>query len=93
VLSSAAGSNDILQDGVVTIRDPRDVAETADALECALDMPIAERRRRARLLAARIAVRDPIAWLTEQLQDSRHRLHRAVTSRTWRSFLMLLACP
>jgi hypothetical protein len=32
VLSSAAGSNDILQDGVVTIRDPRDVAETADAL-------------------------------------------------------------
>jgi len=69
ILSKGAGSADQLGDAPVLLEDPRDVAETASALETALDMPLPERQRRAAAMRASICSHDPLSWLLAQLTD------------------------
>jgi trehalose 6-phosphate synthase len=49
--------------------NPFDVAETADAIWTALEMPRDERIRRARGLTRAVLTRNPVRWLTAQLRD------------------------
>jgi trehalose 6-phosphate synthase len=69
VLSSAVGSVEELGDHAVTIADPLDVNQTAEALGRALDMDAAERGRRAQALRAKIETRSPADWIQDQLDD------------------------
>lgn len=69
VLSTATGSADLLGDAALRLDRPTDVAGTAAALDRALRMPAAERRRRAELLRHRVAGGDPVLWLQSQLTD------------------------
>jgi trehalose 6-phosphate synthase len=69
ILSRGAGSHDELGDLAVEIGDPYDVEATADAIEAALDMPLAERERRARTLNERIEARALGEWIDAQLDD------------------------
>jgi len=66
VLSREAGAYaELAADALVV--NPYDVAETAVALDAALRMPAAERRRRARRLAALAARLPPGDWFRQQL--------------------------
>jgi trehalose 6-phosphate synthase len=49
--------------------NPFDVAETAEAIAGALEMPREERVRRARGLTRAVLTRNPVRWLTAQLRD------------------------
>jgi trehalose 6-phosphate synthase len=69
VLTSTTGSAMDMGSDAITIGDPRDVAETARALERALDMDTGERRRRAGGLRALADRRTPVEWLHQQLGD------------------------
>jgi trehalose 6-phosphate synthase len=69
VLSSAVGSVEELGDDAVTIDDPLDVNQTAEALGRALDMDAAERGRRADALRGKIETRSPADWIQDQLDD------------------------
>jgi len=69
VLSTATGSADLLGDAALRLDRPTDVTGTAVALDRALRMPAAERRRRAELLRHRVAAGDPVVWLQAQLDD------------------------
>ncbi len=62
VLSELAGAYEELQDDVLGV-NPFDVRATSQALLSALEMPEAERRRRAAALAAKAALRGPAGWL------------------------------
>ena len=67
VLSENAGSYEELAEGVLGI-NPFDVAQTADALGRALDMPARERRSRAATLKRAVRARTPEKWIREQLR-------------------------
>jgi trehalose 6-phosphate synthase len=49
--------------------NPFDVAQTADAIGAAIDMPREERIRRSRGLTRAVLTRNPVRWLTAQLRD------------------------
>jgi len=49
--------------------NPFDVAETAEAIATALDMPEDERIRRGRGLVRAVLTSNPARWLTAQLRD------------------------
>ncbi len=49
--------------------NPFDVAETADAIKLALEMPDDERIRRSRGLVRAVLTSNPARWLTAQLRD------------------------
>jgi trehalose 6-phosphate synthase len=66
VLSREAGAAATL-DGDALLVNPYDVSETAAALDRALAMPDAERRRRTDALAATAAASPPARWLGDQL--------------------------
>jgi trehalose 6-phosphate synthase len=66
VLSREAGAAATL-DGDALLVNPYDVSETAAALDQALAMPDAERRRRTDALAATAAASPPARWLGDQL--------------------------
>ena len=66
VLSREAGAAATL-DGDALLVNPYDVSETAAALDQALTMPDAERRRRTDALAATAAASPPARWLGDQL--------------------------
>jgi trehalose-6-phosphate synthase len=53
----------------VEINDPKDVEETAKALETALDMSKDERKRRAEDLRRRAQAHKPEDWIESQLDD------------------------
>ena len=75
VLSQGAGSHEELGGSALSIA-PHDVEGTARALELALAMPAAERRRRAAALRATIESNDITNWLWEQMQDIRSSWRR-----------------
>lgn len=68
VLSRGAGSHEELGDGALSI-EPHDVEGTARALEVALAMPEAERRRRAAIMRRTVERNDITNWLLMQLED------------------------
>jgi trehalose 6-phosphate synthase len=68
VLSTGAGAFQELRHGALAVT-PKDVKGTAEALWQALEMPLSERRRRARLLRTAITERDLTVWMREQLEE------------------------
>jgi trehalose 6-phosphate synthase len=68
VLSENAGSHEELGEWAVTV-DPFDVSGQADALYEALTLPVAERRRRAEAIRARVRAHDIHEWIDVQLSD------------------------
>ena len=70
VLSREAGAAATLAADALLV-NPYDVTETADALHRALEMPDAERQRRAAALAATAATDPPARWLGGQLASLR----------------------
>lgn len=68
ILSRNAGAYAILGRHAIPI-NPFDIAETADAIHEALEMPEDERVRRSRGLTRAILARSPVRWLTAQLRD------------------------
>jgi trehalose 6-phosphate synthase len=68
VLSRNAGAFARLGRHAIAV-NPFDVDETAHAIGEALEMPDAERVRRARGLARAVLTRNPVRWLTAQLRD------------------------
>ena len=71
VLSSGAGAYDQIADHAITVEDPLDVDETATALLRALELPDADRRRRADALRDLVSRRMPADWIEPQLEDLR----------------------
>ena len=69
VLSRGAGSFEEMGEASVEINDPKDVEETAKALETALDMSNDERKRRAEDLRRRAQAHKPEDWIESQLAD------------------------
>jgi trehalose 6-phosphate synthase len=65
-LSTEAGAFDSLA-GAVERLDPFDIESTADALERALEMPMAARQAMAERLRERAGARTPSGWLDAQL--------------------------
>ncbi|CAN5425887.1 hypothetical protein BH18ACT16_BH18ACT16_11680 [soil metagenome] len=53
----------------MTIADALDIEATAEALGRAIDMPSAERARRARVLRDRAEGRTPAQWIESQIND------------------------
>ncbi len=68
VLSEFVGAHDELGQFAVSV-NPFDIQSQADALAEALEMPAAERARRAAALQAHVREHDVRAWLTRQLAD------------------------
>jgi trehalose 6-phosphate synthase len=68
VLSVNAGAYGRLGRHAIGV-NPFDVAETADAIRAALEMPEEERIRRARGLMRAVLTSNPARWLTAQLRD------------------------
>jgi trehalose 6-phosphate synthase len=69
VLSTGAGSFEELGDQSVRIDDPLDIDATARAIEAAIDMPDAERERRAEELSRRAGASKPEHWIEAQIAD------------------------
>lgn len=69
VLSAGAGSAEEMAEGAVMIEDATDIAETAAALERALDMDPRERRERAQRLRSDAVRAAPERWIDDQVQD------------------------
>jgi trehalose 6-phosphate synthase len=69
VLSRGAGSFEEMGAASVEIADPKDLEETAKALEMALDMPPEERTRRAEDLRRSAQAHKPEDWIESQLAD------------------------
>jgi trehalose-6-phosphate synthase len=69
VLSSGAGAADLLP-GVVGLDRPRSVEATATALNVALDLSPAQRRRRVEQMRSAISGLRPADWLDRQLADT-----------------------
>lgn len=68
VLSRNAGAISELERWALPV-DPLDILGTADALHAALEMPVEERRERARGLRGAAEARSPADWIGEQLRD------------------------
>lgn len=68
ILSETAGATQQLRESALTII-PTDVEETARVLLAALEMPAAERRRRAELARATIERENLEEWLRQQFAD------------------------
>ncbi len=68
VLSVNAGAYGRLGRHAIGV-NPFDVAETAEAIRTALEMPEEERVRRARGLTRAVLTSNPARWLTSQLRD------------------------
>jgi trehalose 6-phosphate synthase len=66
VLSREAGAAALLGDSALLV-NPYDIGETVKALDRALTMPAAERRRRAAAVTEAAESRSPARWLAEQL--------------------------
>lgn len=66
VLSELAGAAQELQDALAI--NPYDVEGFAQALECAIDMPVAERRQRMRALRHVVAGRNVFSWASDILE-------------------------
>jgi trehalose 6-phosphate synthase len=69
VLTRGTGSFAELGDHAVTIDDPLDISQTADALEQALKMSASDRQPRAESLRRVIESRMPADWIQDQLDD------------------------
>ncbi|MBI4728309.1 MAG: trehalose-6-phosphate synthase [Acidobacteria bacterium] len=69
VLSRNAGAAVELGAAAMLV-NPFDLTETAAAIEAAIDLPVAERRGRARRLARRAPGTPPERWLDSQLADA-----------------------
>ncbi|MGH2880480.1 MAG: alpha,alpha-trehalose-phosphate synthase (UDP-forming) [Solirubrobacteraceae bacterium] len=70
ILSENTGAHEELGEYALSV-NPFDIQELADSIHAALDMPSAERARRARGLAEIVTSRDPGDWIDEQLADIR----------------------
>jgi trehalose 6-phosphate synthase len=70
ILSENTGAHEELGEYALSV-NPFDIQELADSIHAALDMPPAERARRARGLAEIVTARDPGDWIDEQLTDIR----------------------
>jgi trehalose 6-phosphate synthase len=70
ILSENTGAHEELGEYALSV-NPFDIQELADSIHAALDMPPAERERRARGLAEIVTSRDPGDWIDEQLTDIR----------------------
>jgi trehalose 6-phosphate synthase len=68
VLSENAGSAEELAEWAVMV-NPFDVAAQAEALHEALELPVAERRRRLEAIRAHVRERDVARWLAAQLDE------------------------
>jgi trehalose 6-phosphate synthase len=68
ILSQNAGAHARLGKHAISV-NPFDVAETAEAITTALEMPREERIRRSRALTRAVLTRNPVRWLTAQLRD------------------------
>lgn len=68
VLSENAGAYEELADWVIGV-NPFDVAEQAEALYEALELPLPERRRRLDAIRAHVREHDVAAWADAQLAD------------------------
>ena len=66
VLSREAGAAALFGDSALLV-NPFDIGETVEALDRALTMPTAERRRRAAAVTEAAESRAPARWLAEQL--------------------------
>jgi trehalose 6-phosphate synthase len=66
VLSREAGAAALLCDSALLV-NPYDIGETVKALDRALTMPAAERRRRAAAVTEAAESRSPARWLAEQV--------------------------
>jgi trehalose 6-phosphate synthase len=69
VLSIGAGAADLVS-GAVILDRPGDVRATADTLEVALSLSLAERRDRANRMRTAISRLSPTEWLERQLADT-----------------------
>jgi trehalose 6-phosphate synthase len=67
VLSENAGAYEDLAEGALGV-NPFDVAQTAEALGRAVDMPARERRSRATALRRVVRARTPEGWILDQLR-------------------------
>lgn len=67
ILSKNAGAADVLGDAALLV-NPFDIAETADAMARALDMPPEDRAQRAAILRERASAHPPSGWLDGQLE-------------------------
>jgi trehalose 6-phosphate synthase len=67
VLSREAGAAALVGEAALLV-NPYDVTATADALHAGLNMPAAERQRRAAAIADAAAARAPRRWLAEQVE-------------------------
>jgi trehalose 6-phosphate synthase len=70
ILSENTGAHEELGRYALSV-NPFDIQELADSIHAALDMPPAERRRRAEGLVEIVTSRDPGDWIDEQLADIR----------------------
>jgi trehalose 6-phosphate synthase len=70
VLSENAGSHEELGEQAITV-NPFDVDLTADALYQALQMPVAERRRRGQMVRRIVRSNDINRWVSLQIRDLR----------------------
>jgi trehalose 6-phosphate synthase len=68
VLSENAGAHEELREWALTV-NPFDISGQADALEVALSMPAAERRRRAEGMQAHLWAHDVAEWAEAQLLE------------------------
>ena len=68
ILSENTGAHEELGEYALSV-NPFDIQELADSIHAALDMPSAERARRARGLVEIVTSRDPGDWIDEQLAD------------------------
>jgi trehalose 6-phosphate synthase len=68
ILSENTGAHEELGEYALSV-NPFDIQELADSIHAALDMPSAERARRARGLREIVTSRDPGDWIDEQLAD------------------------
>jgi trehalose 6-phosphate synthase len=68
ILSENTGAHEELGEYALSV-NPFDIQELADSIHAALDMPAAERARRARGLREIVTSRDPGDWIDEQLAD------------------------
>jgi trehalose 6-phosphate synthase len=81
VLSQGAGSHEELGADAISIA-PYDLEGTSDALAMALDMPPAERRRRAAALRRQVEDNDITIWLRSQFEDLKPLVARCAPAET-----------
>jgi trehalose 6-phosphate synthase len=70
VLSEFAGASDDLRQALLI--NPHDIEGVKDAVMRAIDMPVAEKRRRMRALRKRVLENDVIKWSRVFLEELKH---------------------